>query len=207
MGYFITFEGGEGAGKSTQIQLLHDYLCGNGYMVVCTREPGGTPFAESIRALLVTDNGYYLSAACELALFIASRLHHVQTVIKPALQQGKVVLCDRYVDSTLVYQGIAGNLGFDTIWRAHEVLMGADFLIPDATICLDIDPKQGLNRSQGGDKNEDRFEKKTVDFHNKVRQGFLHIAATSDRYTVIDADDAVENIFKAIVCVWEQTNT
>ena len=205
-GFLITFEGGEGAGKTTQIDLLRSHIQAQGHDVVCTREPGGTAFAESIRCLLVADMGNTISPACELALLIASRLHHVQTVIKPALQQNKVVLCDRYIDSSVVYQGIAGHLGIERVIKCHQDLMGSDFILPHATICLDIDVVQGLKRSQGNHKNEDRFEKKSLQFHQMVRQGYLKIAQDSDRYTVIDATKNINDISNKIKAVWKNIN-
>ncbi len=202
-GVFITFEGGEGAGKTTQIPLLQEYLQSLGHKVICTREPGGTPFAENIRTLLVTDKGHTISAECELALLIASRLHHVQMHIIPALQQGAVVLCDRFIDSSLVYQGIAGNLGIDRVWQAHKLLMGKDFIVPDMTIYLDIAPHIGLGRAQGGNKNQDRFENKSLDFHTHVRQGYLQIAEQFSHHKIINADQDIQDIFNNIKQLWD----
>lgn len=198
-GVFITLEGGEGAGKSTHIARLSDTLHHHGYTVMCTREPGGTDFAESVRALLVQDNGYDISAHCELALLISARLNHVQTRIKPALLRGEVVLCDRYIDSSLVYQGLAGSMGINAVLTAHKVLMGDDFILPHMTVCLDIPPTIGIKRSQGMAKNEDRFEKKDLAFHQTINQGFLDIARTDKRYVVVDATCAYDDVF---VTIW-----
>ena len=184
-GRLITFEGGEGAGKSTQIGLLEATLDEAGIDVVTTREPGGTPGAEAIRALVTEGSADRWSPLTETLLFLAARQDHVERLIEPALARGQWVLCDRFIDSTRVYQGIAGSLGLDLIDRLHDVIF--DRIAPDLTLLLDLPVDVGLGRRRAaGDAN--RFEQKVTDFHQAVRDGFLHLAAgESERVVVIDA--------------------
>lgn len=196
-GLFITFEGGEGAGKSTQIKLLRERLVARGLEVVTTREPGGTPEAEKIRALLVDREGGNWSPMAECLLFFAARTMHVETLIKPALADGKIVLCDRFADSTRAYQvcghGLRADI-FDAVSRA--VLDG---FAPDLTFILDIDPEQGIYRSERrlaeSRSHEDRFERLDFAFHKRLRQGYLDIAAENpQRCHVVSAAQEPERI-------------
>lgn len=194
-GYFITFEGGEGSGKTTQIQFLashlESYISRSGLLL--TREPGGTESAESIRQLLVTGRADRWRPATEAMLMSASRHEHVAHVLRPALAEGRVVICDRYNDSTRVYQGIVGGVPREEIEALNRIACGD--LVPDLTLLLDMDVDEGLRRASARATAESRFESKGNDFHHKVRQGFLDLAAgESERFVVIDATRDVDAI-------------
>lgn len=200
-GAFITFEGGEGSGKTTQIEALARRLSGRGMRVVATREPGGTPEAEAIRALLVRREGGAWSGMAESLLFFAARVMHVETLIRPALESGAVVLCDRFTDSTRAYQAGGRGLSDETI-KALDALALEGFG-PDLTFLLDIDPVVGLGRAESrlaaasGAKegHEDRFERLDIGFHRALRRAYLEIAhAEPQRFRVVDATLCVEAI-------------
>ncbi|EJW21694.1 thymidylate kinase [alpha proteobacterium IMCC14465] len=189
-GRFITLEGGEGAGKSTQIQVVKAYLEDRGIDVIVTREPGGTPAGQEIRSLLVSGDKDKWSPLSETLLILADRAAHLERVIRPALAAGKYVVCDRFFDSTRAYQGVAGGLGLEVIHNLQQVVL--DKTLPDVTLLLDIPPEKGLQRAQerGG---ELRFESKTLAYHQTLRQAFLDFAAQEpDRMAVIDADRDIE---------------
>lgn len=205
-GTFITFEGGEGAGKTTQIALLKDYLEGSGYKVLTTREPGGTKAAEAVRDILVQRHGGDWNAEEETLLLAAARAHHLRTLIVPALEEGKIVICDRFSDSTRVYQG--SGLGLDR-QRIEEInRIATKGLEPDITFIMDIDPETGLGRSEkrfsdagsgSKEKTEDRYERLDYSFHKKIRQGFLNLAKVyPERCVVIDAHNPVSTIAEKI---------
>lgn len=199
-GYFITFEGGEGSGKSTQIQLLVDHLsCAlSGVAPVVTREPGGTDSAESIRQLLVTGKAERWRAATEAMLMSASRHEHVAHVLRPALAAGKLVICDRYNDSTRAYQGIVGGVPREDIEALNRLACGD--LVPDLTILLDMDVAEGLRRASDRAGDESRFESKGLEFHQKVRTAFLDLAGRyPDRFVIVDAGRSVETVAADIV--------
>lgn len=201
-GFFITFEGGEGAGKTTQINLVSDYLTQNGYEVITTREPGGTPEAEKIRKLLVTSDGGNWSPEAEILLFFTARVMHLRDLILPALEQGKIVICDRFTDSTRAYQSYGRGYDPEKIETIKKLVMGD--LEPDLTIIFDIDPEIGIKRSldrNGSDaQSEVRFEKADMDFHKRMREGYLKIAKTfPDRCKVINASIQQENILDSII--------
>jgi dTMP kinase len=192
-GLFITFEGVEGSGKSTQIQRLEDRIKSKIVNVdlLVTREPGGTDSAESIRQLLVTGRADKWRAATEAMLMSASRHEHVEHVIRPAIESGAIVVCDRFYDSTRVYQGIVGGVPEPDIEALNRLACGN--LVPDLTILLDIDVDEGLRRADGRETAETRFESKGVEFHRKVRSGFLELAARhSGRFVVIDAGREID---------------
>jgi len=180
-GSFIAFEGGEAAGKSTQEALLAARLADGGFQVVRTREPGGTPAAEAIRSVVLSTEFAGLDPRAEALLFAAARGDHAARVIRPALERGAVVVCDRYVDSSIAYQGVGRDLGIE---RIRELSMWAtQGLLPDLTIVLDIDPEIGLGRLT----NPDRLESESLDYHRVVRQAFLDLAvAQPHRYLVLD---------------------
>lgn len=199
-GYFITFEGGEGSGKSTQIQLLVDYLSRtlSGVAPVVTREPGGTDSAESIRQLLVTGKAERWRAATEAMLMSASRHEHVAHVLRPALAAGKLVICDRYNDSTRAYQGLVGGVPREDIEALNRLACGD--LVPDLTILLDMDVAEGLRRASDRAGDESRFESKGLEFHQKVRTAFLDLAGRyPDRFVIVDAGRSVETVAADIV--------
>ncbi len=208
-GLFITFEGGEGAGKTTQIKAIAEWLNNQGIEVASTREPGGTPEAEKLRDLLVKRDGGNWTAEAEVLLFFAARHMHVTDVIKPALEKGKVVICDRFTDSTRAYQAYGHGQDLQFINKVNDlVLQGFE---PDLTFILDIPAKDGLARSKrrqseiGSDDaaSEDRFEKLDIAFHEKLRQGFLDIAQNDpDRCFVIDAlqkPDEITNRLQSLI--------
>lgn len=192
-GRFITFEGGEGAGKSTQIALLAESLRAAGLAVATTREPGGSAGAEEIRKLLVSGEPGRWDATTEAMLHFAARRDHVEKVIKPALAEGRWVLCDRFADSTLAYQGHAGGLGGLAIEQLYQIAL--DGFAPDLTLILDLPVALGLERAANRRDGEDRYERMGATFHDKLRRGFLEIArAAPERCVVIDADGDVAAI-------------
>ena len=181
-GVFVAFEGGEGAGKSTQVELLAEHLRNHGREVVTTLEPGGTPAGREIRRILLSPSTGELAPRAEALLYAADRAHHVATVIRPALDRGAVVLTDRYVDSSLAYQGAGRTLDQSEV--AHINAWATEGLVPDLTVLLDVDPAIGLARA--GDP--DRLEAEPLAFHQRVREGFLALAAAEPhRYAVIEA--------------------
>jgi dTMP kinase len=201
-GRFITFEGGEGAGKSTQLKRLVARLEGEGRKVVATREPGGSPGAESIRELVLNGAADRWSPTTETLLMYAARRDHIERVVRPALTRGAWVVCDRFADSTRAYQGAAGGVG-PALISALEAEVLEDTR-PDLTLVFDLPPDVGLQRAQARAGGEMRFESKGLAFHERLREGFLAIAAAEPaRCAVIDADaslDEVEARVWAAVC-------
>ncbi len=196
-GTFITFEGGEGSGKTTQINLLEKYLCDSGRKCLLTREPGGSAGGDAIRQLLLTGAADKWHPVSETLLFQAARVEHVETLIKPALARGEIVLCDRFLDSTLVYQGISKGLGMEYVRQLYRLTLGN--FMPDFTIILDIDPQIGVSRAKRRSGNETRFEHMEMEFHRKVREGFLALAVVNPgRYIVINANQSLEEVSLAV---------
>lgn len=207
MSLFITFEGPDGAGKSTQIALTSEYLQGRGYNVLCAREPGGTPIGNQIRAVLHDVANTEMAAQTEVLLYSASRAQLVQQVILPHLQRGGVVLCDRYADSTYAYQGYGRQLNFDTLRLITQ--FATQGLKPHITIYLDLDVEEGLNRkaaaSAAGTGEWNRMDRLELDFHQRVRAGYLEMAqAEPDRWLVVNATDSVAQVQQAICQRLEQ---
>lgn len=195
-GRFITFEGGEGAGKSTQLALLARRLREDGREVVLTREPGGTPGAEAIRGLIVDGPPERWRPLSELFLFMAARDDHLHRAVLPAVESGAWVLCDRFVDSSRVYQGHAGGLGVDLVDRLHAPLLEGRW--PDLTVLLDLPVETGFARCAARGMLA-RFEAKGRDYHERVREGFLRLAAREpDRFVVIDAAPPAEVVAQAV---------
>lgn len=193
---FITFEGGEGTGKTTQVKVLAERLRGQGVDVLTTREPGGTPEAEAIRNILVNGNPESLSAEAEALLNYAARDHHLHHLIRPALEAGKTIVCDRFLDSTRAYQSYAGGADPKFIDELEKTIVAPT--LPTLTLIFDLDPKLGLERakSRGG---EDRFEKKGLEFHRKLRAGFLDIAKHNPmRCKLIDASQPLEAVSQSV---------
>lgn len=189
-GYFITFEGGEGAGKSTQIARLAETLRGEGRTVLVTREPGGSPGAEAVRHVLLSGAAEAFGTGMEALLFAAARNDHVEEVIRPALERGEIVLCDRFLDSSRVYQGATGDLEPGFIERLQRIAVNG--VMPDMTIVLDIPAREGLFRARARGKAAsevpDRFEKEELWTHERRREAFLDIAAEEpERCRVVDA--------------------
>ena len=197
---FITFEGGDGSGKSTQVNLLKDYLDNLNFETIKTREPGGTPSAEILRDLLTTGEVEKWTPMSEALLMWASRYEHLIQVIEPALNSGKNVICDRFYDSTYAYQGVAHNLGIYKMEKLKKIIIGD--IEPDVTFVLDIDPKVGLKRSLDRSNQENRFESYNIDFHNKIRSAFLEIAKKNkNRCVVVDASLNEQEINNLIITV------
>jgi dTMP kinase len=190
-GVFVAFEGGEGSGKSTQIELLASALRAEGRSVTVTHEPGATNVGSQIRQLLLHDNDP-ITPRAEALLFAADRAHHVDTVIRPALDAGDVVLTDRYVDSSLAYQGVGRKLTVEDVKRVSR--WATDGLRPDLTVLLDLPATQGLARA-GGRATADKLESESIDFHERVREAFRALAeAEPRRYVVVDATRSPEEI-------------
>jgi dTMP kinase len=199
-GWFITFEGGEGSGKSTQIGRLADALRASGREVIVTREPGGTTIAEAVRAILL-DPKFDPDGVTEVFLYEAARRDHVVKVIGPAVERGAVVLSDRFADSSLVYQGLARGVGWDEVTRLNALATGG--LDPDLTIVFDMEPQVGLDRARGrnsvSDVSESRLDEEPLEFHEQVRQGFALLAQTyPDRVRVIAATGEPDQVFSRL---------
>lgn len=200
-GLLITFEGPDGSGKSTQISKLKEYLSNKGFEVVYTREPGGTEISEKIRDIVLDNKNNSMADMCEALLYAASRAQLVSEVIKPALSTGKVVICDRFVESSIVYQGIGRRLGIDRIRSINEA--ATDGLTPDITFLLTIPFEEGLKRKEK-QKSLDRLENSGDDFHRRVYEGYMGLADSADYIKAIDADRDVIDIHKDIVRLIER---
>jgi dTMP kinase len=188
---FITLEGVDGAGKSTQVRLLLQYLDEKGISYLYTREPGGTPLAERIRELLLDPAYQGMSVITEAYLYAAARADHVNQVIRPALMEGRVVICDRYVDASMVYQGYAGGMPMDLLSKINEMATGA--LKPHRTIILDVPPE--VARLRRGDRADDRMEQKGDWFQEQVREGYLELAkAEPRRVKIVDASRGIDEV-------------
>lgn len=196
---FITFEGGEGSGKSTQIRRLGERLKDQGRDVLLTREPGGTPEAEAVRALLVSGDVARWTPKSEALLNYAAREQHLEQVVRPALAHGKIAVCDRFMDSTRAYQGYAGGCDMGFIDALENAVVGATR--PNLTLIFDLDPELGLKRahSRGDAVAEDRYERKGLGFHQKLRAGFLDILRRDpQRCRLIDAAQSVDDVSEAV---------
>ena len=199
-GIFITFEGGEGAGKSTQIARLAATLRELGHEVVVTREPGGSPGAEAVRHVILSGAAEPFGPAMEAILFAAARADHVDQVIRPAVERGAIVLCDRFMDSSRVYQGVTGDLDPAFMGTLEKVTVAG--MVPDLTLILDLDPEEGLRRAAArrGEGSADRYEKETLAIHRRRREAFLEIARTEPRRcVVVDAAKSPAKVATAIV--------
>ncbi|MCT4536117.1 dTMP kinase [Halodesulfovibrio sp.] len=201
---FISLEGMEGSGKSTVLKRLHAWLESEGYEVLLTREPGGSELGKTLRALLLDVANTDITSEAELFMYLADRAQHVSQVIKPALEAGKVVLCDRYADSTVVYQGYGRGLDPSLLHSFNEV--ATQGLWPNITLLLDVHPEIGLRRAlsrnieKGLSRAEGRFEAEAMEFHSRVREGYLTWAALNNkRFAVIDASVSPDEVFEQIV--------
>jgi len=198
LGYFITFEGVEGCGKTTQIRLLAERLAAHGFSTTLTREPGGCPIADKIRAILLNAENRDMSPMTELMLYSAARAQHVSDVIVPALNSGNIVLCDRFCDATVAYQSFGRGIdrGVIDILNSHA----CQGVAPDLTILIDCDPSVGLSRARmrieaSSGPREERFELENLEFHHRVSKGYQQLATEqSDRFIVIEGDDKIEEI-------------
>lgn len=194
---FITFEGCDGSGKTTQKKLLIEYLKSKNIDVVDTREPGGTPEAEKIRELILNPNLDKMSGITELLLYTAARVEHVNGLILPSLKAGKYVVCDRFIDSTLAYQGYARGLGVDIVKQIFELTTPDCW--PNATIFLDVPPQAAFIRKGGQDQN-DRMENENISFHQKVYEGFLSLRDIyPERIISVDASGGIERTFELMI--------
>jgi len=199
--YLIVLDGADGCGKTTQAKLLADALQRRGAELVLTHEPGGTPAGQRIRQVLLSPATGDLDPLAEALLFCADRAQHVNTVIKPALDQGKTVVCDRFASATAVYQGYAGGLGFELAQRLNDIATGG--LQPDLLIVLDIDLGHARERMDG--ERLDRIEQYTEDFHDRVRQGFIEYARLlGERAVVVDGKQPVDGVHKEIMQIVEK---
>jgi len=203
---FISLEGIEGCGKTTQIRLLSDYLANRGLPYVVTREPGGTAIGEKIRSILLDPASKGMFPIAELLLYMADRAQHIHQLIKPSLAAGKILLCDRYFDATVVYQGFARGLDIRFILDLYRMLF--QDLKPDLTLLLDLPPRIGLARAwqqlDSGSRcgTESRFEEEAISFHEKVRDGYLELARLEpERFRIIDASRAVDAVQSEILKV------
>ena len=198
-GFFITLEGGEGAGKSTQIEHLASKLRDKRYDIVVTREPGGSPGAEAVRHVLLSGAAELFGPEMEALLFAAARSDHVEQVIRPAVERGAIVLCDRFLDSSRVYQGVTSDLDTDFMAAIERVAING--MMPDMTLILDLDPTEGLRRATArrGQDVADRFEKETVEIHQRRREIYLSIAKSEpERCVLIDASKDQEEVEHSI---------
>jgi dTMP kinase len=207
-GCFITFEGGEGTGKSTQIRLLADYLSAKNIDVLLTKEPGGTEIGQELRKMLLVGDKDKFDATAEALLYYADRRIHLRQKILPALEKGRWVISDRFADSTMAYQyyGYDKKVPKHVLENLYEITV--ENLHPDLTIILDLNPEIGLARSIAKNSTmavqEIRYESRGIEFHNRMREGFLEIAKTNNRYVVLDADNTIEELHKNIVKVVEE---
>lgn len=196
-GKFITVEGTDGSGKSTQLKLLMDYLGTKNCDVVFTREPGGTEISEKIRDVILDINNKEMTDMTEALLYAAARAQHVQQKIIPAINEGKVVICDRFVDSSIAYQGAARGLGTDNIMQINRFALNG--IMPDLTLFFDLPPEKGILRKKN-EKELDRLESEKLDFHVNVYEGYKKLCSQyPDRIKVISADDTVENINRQVI--------
>jgi len=196
-GFFITFEGIEGSGKTTQINLLAEYLKNRGYDVLVSREPGGTPLGEKIRHLLLDPQYDSMDYRTEILLYAADRAQHVKEKIKPALKKGKIVISDRFADSNLAYQAAGRGLDYEIVYQINDWVIDSTW--PDLTFILDVDIKEGLKRAraQSFDAEGDRLEREVDDFHQRVRDAYLKMAEKK-RFALVNAGESVEEVRKNI---------
>ena len=201
-GKFITFEGCDGCGKSTQLSLLIDYLKENGVPHIFTREPGGGKISEAIRGILLSGKNTEMSDECEALLYAAARAQHIKDRVEPALQEGKLVVCDRYVDSSFAYQAYARGLGMEFVEKINAFAL--EGFLPDVTVFFDLSPKEAFARKKGADE-DDRMELAGLAFHERVYEGYLDLAKKyPDRFVVINARKGIEEIASEVLTVLKE---
>lgn len=197
MGLFITMEGPDGAGKTTQIDLLRDYLSGKGYDIIVCREPGGTPISEAVRQVILNKDFTEMGNMTELLLYAAARAQLMEEVIRPALLEGKIVICDRFVESSAVYQGIGRNMGIDLVYQVNQFAIGDT--VPDLTIMIDLNAEIGISRKKKQTE-LDRMEREALDFHERVVDGYRQLSQLfPERIYKIDGSRTIEEIHQKIV--------
>lgn len=200
---FITFEGPDGSGKSTIIQKVYDYLIENNYDVIKTREPGGSPIAEKIRNLILDTENIKMGYRTEAMLYAASRAQHVEETILPALKENKIVLCDRFLISSLAYQGVGRGLGIENVRNINDFAINGVF--PDFVLFFDVDPITTLKRKSSLDT-ADRLEKEGNNFHERVYNGYKEILNSEKNIEIIDATQSVEDVFSQCIEVLKRRN-
>jgi len=201
-GVFITIEGIDGCGKTTQTQLLGDYLTKKGFSIVKTREPGGTSLAENLRNILLNPESV-IYPLTELFLYAASRAQHTQELILPSLNEGKVVICERYIDASLAYQGYARDLDIELIKELNNIATGG--LRPDITFLFDLPVEEAIRFKKNNNFLFDRLEREEITFHEKVRKGYLKIAAEEkQRFRIIEVKGSIEEVHNKIIEEWEK---
>ena len=195
-GIFITMEGPEGAGKTTITQMLGKALQQEGYQVLLTREPGGVPISEQIREVILNKDNTAMDARTEALLYAAARRQHLVEVVMPELERGGIVLCDRFIDSSLAYQGHARGLDIEEVYNINKFAIGD--MMPDATLFFDIDPEEGLKRIQSnGEREVNRLDLEALDFHKKVCEGYQFIINRwKERFIIVDAGRTIEEVFE-----------
>ena len=196
-GKFITFEGCDGCGKSTQLRLLSEYLTKNGIPHIFTREPGGGKISEAIREILLSGKNMEMTDECEALLYAASRVQHLSDRVEPALAEGKLVICDRYVDSSLAYQAYARGLGMDFVSKINAYALKN--YLPDVTVFIDLTPEAAFLRKQGADEN-DRLEQAGMAFHKRVYEGYKEVAAAEpERVCCVDGNQTPDKVFADVI--------
>lgn len=203
-GFFITTEGGEGAGKTTVITTIKAHLAARGLDVITTREPGGIPIAEQIRSVILDPNNTAMDGRTEALLYAAARRQHYAEKIEPAVREGITVICDRFIDSSLAYQGYARGLGMEAVQKINEFAI--QDIYPDLTIYLDVDPDIGMQRIHSNAGREvNRLDLEALSFHHKVREGYLELAARfPERIVQVDANESLEAVAEAVKAVLDR---
>lgn len=197
-GYFIVFEGGEGSGKSTILEMIYNWMIENNIDCIKTREPGGIKIAEQIRSVILDKDNTEMDGRCEALLYAAARRQHLVEKVIPALESGKVVLCDRFLDSSLAYQGHARGLGIEEIYNINKFAIGE--YLPDLSLIFDLDPETGLDRiNKNKDREVNRLDLEKIDFHNKVREGYNILLGSGNNNRVkIDASQTIDEVFESV---------
>lgn len=202
-GFFITFEGGEGSGKTTVIEKVENYYLEKGFNVVRTREPGGSKIAEDIRNVILDVDNVNMDPITEAMLYAASRRQHLVEKVTPYLEKGYIVLCDRFIDSSLAYQGYARGLGIDKVYQMN--LMATNGLLPDVTIYVDVKPEVGLSRIKSNNREQNRLDLEKLSFHQNVYEGYHQVAQMfNDRFKVINGEQTREQVFNDTIKVLDE---
>ncbi|MBO5412292.1 MAG: dTMP kinase [Clostridia bacterium] len=203
-GKLITFEGCDGCGKSTQLRLLSEYLTKNAVPHIFTREPGGGKISEAIREILLNGKNAEMTDECEALLYAAARVQHLHDRVEPALRDGKLVICDRYVDSSLAYQAYARGLGKDFVTKINSFAL--EHYLPDVTVFIDLTPEMAFARKRGADEN-DRLEQAGMEFHRKVYAGYKALAESEpNRFVCVDGNQTPQEIFQNVLRVLRERN-